>query len=177
MRPLRVDVQAALYASIGLVSLLVVCSTLYDPRLLAVRSYLAPYKDAFLAQVTIEPSSHSSSNIVLCQCHALMFLMASACKCHLMLGAEGQYKCQCISIPSSVGCERLDLQRCGLVDDKSGLILSQVKAIKTMTLAKYKHVRRTDAKAKGFDGIKSKQADVLADMNKLKYAVMQSKRP
>jgi len=41
------------------------------------------------------------------------------------------------------------------------LILSQVNAMKTMTLAKYKHVRRTDAGAKGFDGSKSKQADVL----------------
>jgi len=80
MRPLRVDVQAALYASIGLVSLLVVCSTLYDPRLLAVRSYLAPYKDAFLAQVTLEPGFFpSSSNIALCQCHALTFWIASAC--------------------------------------------------------------------------------------------------
>ena len=79
MRPLRVDVQAALYASIGLVSLLVVCSTLYDPRLLAVRSYLAPYKDAFLAQVTLEMSFPSSSYIALCQCYALIFLMASAC--------------------------------------------------------------------------------------------------
>lgn len=33
--------------------------------------------------------------------------------------------------------------------------------MKTMTLAKYKHVRRTDAGAKGFNGSKSKQADVL----------------
>ena len=54
MRPLRVDVQAVLFASLGLVSLLAVCCTLYDPRLLAVRSYLAPYKDRFLAQVSYQ---------------------------------------------------------------------------------------------------------------------------
>lgn len=51
MRPLRVDIQAVLFASLGLVTLLAVCCTLYDPKLLAVRNYLAPYKDRLLAQV------------------------------------------------------------------------------------------------------------------------------
>ena len=63
MRPLRVDVQAVLFASLGLVTLLGVCCTLYDPRLLAVRSFLAPYKERFLSQVRSK-----ATFCVLCRC-------------------------------------------------------------------------------------------------------------
>lgn len=52
MRPLRVDVQTVLVASLGLVTVLLVCCTVLDPRLLAVRNYLTPYKERVLAQVS-----------------------------------------------------------------------------------------------------------------------------
>lgn len=78
MRPLRVDVQAVLFASLGLVTLLAVCCTLYDPKLLAVRSYLTPYRDKFLAQV----GSESTCRVVRRQWHVLDAADASECLCH-----------------------------------------------------------------------------------------------
>lgn len=61
MRPLRVDLQAILLASLGLVSVLTVCCTVLDPRFLAVRTYLAPFRDRLLAQVELLSSSCSNS--------------------------------------------------------------------------------------------------------------------
>jgi hypothetical protein len=66
MRPLRVDLQAILLASLGLVSVLIVCCTVLDPRFLAVRTYLAPFRDRLLAQVELSSSSVPVLRVVSC---------------------------------------------------------------------------------------------------------------
>ena len=51
MRLLRLDVRYIIVASLTLVSILLLSCTVFDPRLLAVRTYLTPYSSVGTAQV------------------------------------------------------------------------------------------------------------------------------
>ena len=116
MRLLRLDVRHIIVAILTLVSILLLLCTVYDPRLLAVRKYLTPYSSGGAAQVRLQASTLIFA-LLMCASPAASAMSEAAAPLHAGSHCQPYYS----SISAAVGCEGLDMQGCGVVDEQSGV--------------------------------------------------------